>query len=168
GGDPAADRDQRPGRRRDGVRRRGDGGLRCPARVHARRRARGGAARDLERTRRGRPGCVAVRRRVRGARRRRDPRAHSMKAHSRPAALPPAERTVGQLVAESIRMYGERFLRALAIGVPTAALTAITAWLEGRERWIAELVAAPPLLALALVAAVVLALEPRLTRARAG
>ena len=42
----------------------------------------------------------------------------------RPAALPPGERTVGQLVAESIRIYGERFVRCLAIGVPPAALDA--------------------------------------------
>src|SRR5213075_700285 len=48
-------------------------------------------------------------------------------AEPRPAALPPGERTVGQLVAESIRMYGERFLRCLAIGVPPAALALLTA-----------------------------------------
>ena len=40
----------------------------------------------------------------------------------RPAALPPESRTVGQLVAESIRIYGEHFLRCLAIGVPPTAL----------------------------------------------
>lgn len=39
-------------------------------------------------------------------------------AESRPAALPPAERTVGQLVAESIRFYGERFWAVLLLGVP--------------------------------------------------
>ena len=37
-----------------------------------------------------------------------------------PAPLPPAERTVGQLVAESIRAYGENFWRVLALGVPLA------------------------------------------------
>jgi len=45
----------------------------------------------------------------------------------RPAALPPETRTVGQLVAESIRIYGEHFLRCLAIGVPSAALTVLGA-----------------------------------------
>lgn len=43
----------------------------------------------------------------------------------RPAALPPETRTVGQLVAESIRLYGETFFRCLAIGVPAALLTAL-------------------------------------------
>lgn len=35
----------------------------------------------------------------------------------RPAALPPAERTVGQLVAESIRFYGDRFWTVLPLGL---------------------------------------------------
>jgi hypothetical protein len=39
-------------------------------------------------------------------------------AESRPAALPPAERTVGQLVAESIRFYGSRFWAVLPLGLP--------------------------------------------------
>jgi hypothetical protein len=39
-------------------------------------------------------------------------------AESRPAALPPGQRTVGQLVAESIRFYGERFFTVLLLGIP--------------------------------------------------
>jgi hypothetical protein len=39
-----------------------------------------------------------------------------------PAALPPAERTVGQLVAESIRAYGNRFWKVLPLGIPLAAV----------------------------------------------
>jgi hypothetical protein len=39
-------------------------------------------------------------------------------AESRPAALPPAQRTVGQLVAESIRFYGDHFWAVLLLGVP--------------------------------------------------
>ena len=39
-------------------------------------------------------------------------------ADSRPAALPPAQRTVGQLIAESIRLYGARFWTVLPLGVP--------------------------------------------------
>src|SRR5262245_9726869 len=46
---------------------------------------------------------------------------------TRPEALPPAERTVGQLVAESIRFYGDHFWRALVLGVPPALLTLLTA-----------------------------------------
>src|SRR5919202_1888340 len=37
-----------------------------------------------------------------------------------PPALPPETRTVGQLVAESIRLYGASFWRSLALGVPVA------------------------------------------------
>src|SRR5664279_4828972 len=39
-----------------------------------------------------------------------------------PAALPPAERTVGQLVAESIRFYGDHFRRSLLLGIAPAVL----------------------------------------------
>lgn len=45
----------------------------------------------------------------------------------RPAALPPETRTVGQLVAESIRFYGENFLRCLLVGVPPALIAFIFA-----------------------------------------
>jgi hypothetical protein len=37
-----------------------------------------------------------------------------------PPPLPPGERTVGQLVAETIRAYGDNFWRALPLGVPLA------------------------------------------------
>jgi hypothetical protein len=39
----------------------------------------------------------------------------------RPAALPPGRRTIGQLVAESIRLYGSRFWAVIPLGVPLAA-----------------------------------------------
>jgi hypothetical protein len=39
-----------------------------------------------------------------------------------PPPLPPAERTVGQLVGEALRAYGNRFWTSLAIGVPVAVL----------------------------------------------
>ena len=42
-----------------------------------------------------------------------------------PEALPPEERTVGQLVAESIRLYGRRFFPSLALGLGPAALNAL-------------------------------------------
>jgi hypothetical protein len=45
----------------------------------------------------------------------------------RPAALPPAERTVGQLVAESIRFYGEHFKYALLLGLAPAVLVVVGA-----------------------------------------
>jgi hypothetical protein len=43
-------------------------------------------------------------------------------AESRPVALPPAQRTVGQLVAESIRFYGDRFWAVLVLGLPFLAI----------------------------------------------
>ena len=82
-------------------------------------------------------------------------------AEPRPAALPPGERTVGQLVAESIRAYGEHFVRGLAIGVAPAALALLTAHVS-RD---VELVLAPTLYGAALsgsyVAACVLVLGRR-------
>lgn len=47
-------------------------------------------------------------------------------AESRPAALPPAQRTVGQLVAESIRFYGDHFLPVLLLGLPFLAVDVIS------------------------------------------
>src|SRR3954469_19084285 len=44
----------------------------------------------------------------------------------RPAALPPRERTVGQLIAESIRLYGARFWAVIPLGVPLAAEHAVS------------------------------------------
>jgi hypothetical protein len=39
-----------------------------------------------------------------------------------PPPLPPAERTVGQLVGETIRAYGDNFWRALPLGIVLAAV----------------------------------------------
>jgi hypothetical protein len=39
-----------------------------------------------------------------------------------PAALPPESRPVGQLVAETLRLYGRRFWPALMLGLPIALL----------------------------------------------
>jgi hypothetical protein len=43
-----------------------------------------------------------------------------------PPPLPPSERTVGQLIAETIRAYGNDFWRALPLGVPIAASTQLS------------------------------------------
>ncbi len=40
----------------------------------------------------------------------------------RPAALPPGQRTVGQLIAESIRLYGARFWATIPLGLPFVGL----------------------------------------------
>jgi hypothetical protein len=39
-----------------------------------------------------------------------------------PPPLPPGERTVGQLVAETIRAYGERFWQVLPLGLPVVVV----------------------------------------------
>lgn len=48
-----------------------------------------------------------------------------MRRRDLPPPLPPGERTVGQVIAETIRLYGERFWPSLALGLGPAALFAI-------------------------------------------
>ena len=43
-----------------------------------------------------------------------------------PPPLPPERRTVGQLVAESIRLYGAHFFRALPLGIVVAVINQLT------------------------------------------
>jgi hypothetical protein len=57
--------------------------------------------------------------------------------------LPAAERTVGQLVAESIRLYGRNFLRALPLGVIVAAVNQLTVGLSRFVAGAVLLLAAP-------------------------
>jgi hypothetical protein len=73
-----------------------------------------------------------------------------------PPPLPPGERTVGQLVAETIRLYGERFWRALPLGLPIACLDQLDLG-RGVEVRIGLFVAFAPLLALAFALASALA-----------
>lgn len=65
-----------------------------------------------------------------------------------PPPLPPEERTVGQLVAESIRLYGSVFLRALPIGLVVAGVNQLTVG-QDRVATGAVLLAAAPLFTLA-------------------
>lgn len=65
-----------------------------------------------------------------------------------PAPLPPEERTVGQLVAETIRLYARVFVRALPVGLVVAAVNQLTVG-EGRVTTGAVLLAAAPLFTLA-------------------
>lgn len=46
-----------------------------------------------------------------------------------PPSLPPAQRTVGQLVGEAIRVYGANFWKGLALGIPVVAVNAL-AWMD--------------------------------------
>jgi hypothetical protein len=45
------------------------------------------------------------------------PRRRTSNTRELPPPLPPEQRTVGQLVAESIRLYGQRFFRLLPLGL---------------------------------------------------
>jgi len=69
-----------------------------------------------------------------------------------PPPLPPAERTVGQLVAETIRAYGASFWYALPLGVPFAAATQIGLGHSSDYQTLA-LLALSPVIALAYVVA---------------
>jgi hypothetical protein len=57
-----------------------------------------------------------------------------------PAALPPSERTVGQLIAETIRAYGNNFWRALPLGIPIAVEAQISLTLSPNGQTIVLLV----------------------------
>jgi hypothetical protein len=79
-----------------------------------------------------------------------------------PPPLPPAERTVGQLIAEAIRAYGDTFWRAFPLGLPLAALDQLDLGRQDSTR-IVLFLAFSPLLAFAFAWASVLAsgVEPR-------
>jgi hypothetical protein len=76
-----------------------------------------------------------------------------------PAALPPAERTVGQLVAESIRFYQQRFPPVLLLGVIPAALAVVTANVSRNVSLVLAPTVYGSLLSIAYVAASVIVLE---------
>ena len=44
-----------------------------------------------------------------------------------PPPLPPGERTIGQVVAESIRAYGDQFWKVLPLGIPLAIVDQLCA-----------------------------------------
>jgi hypothetical protein len=84
----------------------------------------------------------------------------------RPVALPPAERTVGQLVGETVRFYEGRFWGAIAIGVPPAVIAAVTAHVS-RELALALVPTVfAAMLSASFVAAAVLVLDTRPPNAR--
>jgi hypothetical protein len=73
-----------------------------------------------------------------------------------PPPLPPATRTVGQLVAEAVRFYGSRFWASLALGIPPALLVVAEAPLTRLERLVVLVTVGTILLTLSYVAACVL------------
>jgi hypothetical protein len=77
-----------------------------------------------------------------------------------PPALPPETRPVGQLIAESLRLYQNAFWSVLPIGLPIAVTNQLSA---GRSHWVqvGVLAAAIPLLTAAYVAACLVAIKER-------
>src|SRR5205823_10460281 len=74
-----------------------------------------------------------------------------------PPPLPPGTRTVGQLVAEAIRLYGRRFWPSFALGVPIGLLGLLLLTIGGATEAIVGVVAGSVLLTLSYVGASVLA-----------
>ena len=60
-----------------------------------------------------------------------------------PPPLPPGERTVGQLVAESMRLYGRCFWRCVWLGVPVAVFDQLSLGRSSLARSVLFAVAAP-------------------------
>jgi hypothetical protein len=82
-----------------------------------------------------------------------------------PPPLPPAARTVGQLVAESIRLYGNHFWRVLPLGLALAVVDQLTAGRRVGSQALL-LLAAAPLFSLAYVGACLVAHETERSRGR--
>src|ERR687886_2911658 len=73
-----------------------------------------------------------------------------------PPPLPPETRTVGQLVAEAVRLYGSRFWPSLALGIPPAILVVAAAPLTRIERLVLVVTAGSLLVTASYVAALAL------------
>ncbi|MDH4102996.1 MAG: hypothetical protein OEW52_03825 [Thermoleophilia bacterium] len=80
-----------------------------------------------------------------------------------PPPLPPELRTVGQLVAESIRLYGQNFLRALPLGIVVGVINQLTADID-RAGVALSLVVVAPVFAAAYAYAAKLATDASTTR----
>jgi hypothetical protein len=79
----------------------------------------------------------------------------------RPAALPPAERTVGQVIAESIRIYGEHFRVALLLGIGPAVLVVLGTHVSERALFVLTPTLTGAVVSASYVGACVLVLEAR-------
>ncbi|MSO94745.1 MAG: hypothetical protein EXQ81_02995 [Thermoleophilia bacterium] len=77
-----------------------------------------------------------------------------------PAPLSPATRTVGQLVAETLHLYGRHFFVALPLGLVVALADQVSLGLDLSGR-IAVLLVAAPIFSAAFAAAAALAVESR-------
>jgi hypothetical protein len=86
---------------------------------------------------------------------------------AQPAEVIPAERTVGQLIGDAIKLYGQRFWSALGLGIPAAAFTIGASFFDGWARIGWGVAVGPFALALSYVWAVEVALVAQRTRGRA-
>lgn len=66
-----------------------------------------------------------------------------MSTKALPPPLPPETRTVGQVVAEAIRLYGRRYRLALPLGLPLAAADTLAIGSTTAEKIVVLVVAAP-------------------------
>jgi hypothetical protein len=87
-------------------------------------------------------------------------------AQARPEALPPESRPVGQLVAETIRLYGRLFWRALPLGLSLAIVSQLGIGRSIAAQVVSGIVAGSLLLTAAYVAACVLASKAEPDRRR--
>jgi hypothetical protein len=83
-----------------------------------------------------------------------------------PPPLPPETRTVGQVVAEALRLYGRRFWPSFALGVPIGIFGALLPALHGRTEEIVSLAVGVPLVTLSYVGASVIVAGRRVDRRR--
>lgn len=88
-----------------------------------------------------------------------------MSTRTLPPPLPPETRTVGQVVAEAIRLYGRRFRLALPLGLPLAVADAFAVVDTTVAEKILILVVAAPAFTLAFAWAAALAADVRPARA---
>ena len=84
-----------------------------------------------------------------------------------PPPLPPEERTIGQLVAEAIRLYGRRFWYALPLGASVAVLEQVLIEFQNEVRLLLLATVGGMLLSASYAAASALAADVRLTRGSA-
>jgi hypothetical protein len=83
-----------------------------------------------------------------------------MSARELPPPLPPETRTVGQVVAEAIRLYGRDVWKAVPLGLPLAAADAVSVGRTTGER-VLILIAAAPFFTIAYAWASALAADVR-------
>jgi hypothetical protein len=85
---------------------------------------------------------------------------------NRPAALPPAERTIGQLVAESIQFYGGHFWACLVLGLPPAVIAVVFENVSRRVQLLLAPTISAALISATFVYACTVVLEGSVTRRR--